>query len=173
MSFAQKMFSFQGRMRRRDWWIGVLILIVAKVVLSACGNAVVGASMFPMMALSSSGEVDLGAMLVKSLEVQAIVSLVLLWPSLAIGFKRLHDRNRPGWWLLVLTALSWVQQGLRFQRLHEGGDLMSMLQPGLPGGLLLLVIVIVGIWLLIEMGFLDGTQGPNKYGPSPKGIEAV
>ena len=26
------------------------------------------------------------------------------------------------------------------------------------------------IWTLIEVGFLDGTQGPNKYGPSPKGV---
>jgi uncharacterized membrane protein YhaH (DUF805 family) len=26
------------------------------------------------------------------------------------------------------------------------------------------------IWSLVETGFLDGTQGPNKYGPSPKGI---
>jgi uncharacterized membrane protein YhaH (DUF805 family) len=26
------------------------------------------------------------------------------------------------------------------------------------------------LWPLIELGFLDGTQGPNQYGPSPKGI---
>jgi uncharacterized membrane protein YhaH (DUF805 family) len=33
------------------------------------------------------------------------------------------------------------------------------------------LIPIVGpLWLLVELGFLDGTQGPNKYGPSPKGI---
>jgi uncharacterized membrane protein YhaH (DUF805 family) len=35
----------------------------------------------------------------------------------------------------------------------------------------ILFIPLVGlIWTLIECGFLDGTQGPNKYGPSPKGI---
>jgi uncharacterized membrane protein YhaH (DUF805 family) len=27
------------------------------------------------------------------------------------------------------------------------------------------------IWALVETGFLDGTPGPNKYGPSPKGIQ--
>ena len=32
-------------------------------------------------------------------------------------------------------------------------------------------IPIVGaIWALIECGFLDGTPGPNKFGPSPKGL---
>ena len=27
------------------------------------------------------------------------------------------------------------------------------------------------IWALVETGFLDGTPGPNKFGPSPKGIQ--
>lgn len=34
-----------------------------------------------------------------------------------------------------------------------------------------LIPFIGGLWALVECGFLDGTQGPNKYGPSPKGIE--
>jgi uncharacterized membrane protein YhaH (DUF805 family) len=33
-----------------------------------------------------------------------------------------------------------------------------------------LIPIIGGIWLLVELGFLDGTQGPNRFGPSPKGI---
>jgi len=31
-----------------------------------------------------------------------------------------------------------------------------------------LIPIIGGIWLLIELGFLDGEPRPNKYGPSPK-----
>lgn len=27
----------------------------------------------------------------------------------------------------------------------------------------------VGIWLFVEVGFLRGTQGPNRYGPDPLG----
>ncbi|WP_421692850.1 DUF805 domain-containing protein [Aestuariivirga sp.] len=30
-----------------------------------------------------------------------------------------------------------------------------------------LVPVIGGIWLLVELGFLHGTNGPNQYGPDP------
>lgn len=30
--------------------------------------------------------------------------------------------------------------------------------------------IIGALWTLVECGFLDGTQGPNKYGPSPKGV---
>ena len=30
--------------------------------------------------------------------------------------------------------------------------------------------IIGALWPLIELGFLDGTPGPNRFGPSPKGI---
>ena len=33
-----------------------------------------------------------------------------------------------------------------------------------------IVYIIGGIWLLIDLGFLDGTPGPNRFGPSPKGL---
>jgi uncharacterized membrane protein YhaH (DUF805 family) len=33
-----------------------------------------------------------------------------------------------------------------------------------------LIPLIGPIWLLVECGFLDGTQGPNDHGPSPKGL---
>lgn len=30
-----------------------------------------------------------------------------------------------------------------------------------------LVPIIGGIWMLIELGILEGTRGPNRYGPDP------
>ncbi|MFO1012474.1 MAG: DUF805 domain-containing protein [Caulobacteraceae bacterium] len=36
--------------------------------------------------------------------------------------------------------------------------------------LLLLFVPLLGLWPMIELAFLDGTHGPNKFGPSPKGI---
>ena len=33
--------------------------------------------------------------------------------------------------------------------------------------LIILVPIIGGLWLLIELGFLKGTDGPNQYGPDP------
>lgn len=38
--------------------------------------------------------------------------------------------------------------------------------------LISLIPLIGGIWAFVECGCLDGTQGPNKFGPSPKGIGA-
>jgi uncharacterized membrane protein YhaH (DUF805 family) len=30
-----------------------------------------------------------------------IVSLVVIWPGLAINIKRWHDRDKSGWWILI------------------------------------------------------------------------
>jgi uncharacterized membrane protein YhaH (DUF805 family) len=35
-------------------------------------------------------------------QVDEWVSLLLAWPALAISAKRWHDRDRSGWWVLVL-----------------------------------------------------------------------
>ncbi len=42
--------------------------------------------------------------------VESIVSLLLAWPTIAISAKRWHDRNRSGWWVLVVLVpvLGWV-----------------------------------------------------------------
>jgi uncharacterized membrane protein YhaH (DUF805 family) len=30
-----------------------------------------------------------------------------------------------------------------------------------------LIPIIGGLWMLIELGFLRGTDGPNRFGPNP------
>ena len=34
-----------------------------------------------------------------------IVSLVFLLPALAVFVRRLHDRNRSGWWILIIITI--------------------------------------------------------------------
>ena len=36
-----------------------------------------------------------------------------------------------------------------------------------PHAVLGIASTIFGVWLIIELGFLRGTPGPNKYGPDP------
>jgi uncharacterized membrane protein YhaH (DUF805 family) len=38
------------------------------------------------------------------------VNLVLLWPIIAVMAKRWHDRDRSGWWVLVLLlpVVGWI-----------------------------------------------------------------
>lgn len=171
MSIADKLFSFQGRLRRRDWWLFAILLTVANMVLAAIGMAVVGGSLMPFMMGARATAFDYGGWLAQRLEVQAVVSLLLLWPSLAVSVKRLHDRDRSGWWLALIYGLIWAQQGLTFMRHSAGVDAFGLANLGFPALVLFLGMVIVGLWLLIELGLLDGSAEENRYGRSPKAID--
>jgi uncharacterized membrane protein YhaH (DUF805 family) len=98
----------------------------------------------------------------------AIVALALLLPQFAAVVRRLHDTGRSGWWLLgfygyvfaaVILFLATFGMTARPQFDGLSGILVAVL--GL-GGLAYL------IWLFV-LTLLDGTNGPNEYGPDPKG----
>ncbi len=131
MNVVTSLFSFQGRMRRRDFWLCFLILIVASCVL----NVIVSMALGPTVIVASADPAANFAAMSGAMRGAGLVALILCWPSLAIGVKRCHDRNQTGWWMLLLF------------------------------------IPIIGFfWWLINLGILDGTPGPNQYGPSPKGF---
>jgi len=130
MNFTQ-LFSFQGRQRRLHFWI---ILIVVAVINGIVYNLTLG----PVYAAAAAGHPAGGGGIASI--IGGLVSLVLLWVSLANSVKRCHDRDKSGWWVLLFWLVS--------------------------------LTIIGAIWPLIELGILDGTPGPNKYGPSPKGVAA-
>ncbi|NPU70018.1 DUF805 domain-containing protein [Bradyrhizobium sp. 83012] len=103
MRLLRFLFSFDGRVSRSAYWLGLVLafaffVVVAVVPPLAFNNAVLG------------------------------LSLLALWPTLAIGAKRCHDRGRSGWYQLV-GLIPFVGQ----------------------------------ITLFIELGFLRGTDGPNRF----------
>lgn len=65
--------------------------------------------------------------------------------------------------ILLYLMLLWIDFALTVKRFHDRGKSGVWYLIGL-------VPLIGGLWILIECGFLDGTQGPNEHGPSPKGI---
>jgi uncharacterized membrane protein YhaH (DUF805 family) len=57
----------------------------------------------------------------------------------------------------------WISIALGIKRCHDRDKSGVFLLVGL-------IPLIGALWLLIDLGFIDGTPGPNKYGPSPKGL---
>lgn len=117
------LFSAQGRIRRSEYWLwGIGVSIVLGIILVAAAVLTGGDShhMSPIFGL-----------------VYLVVLVLGAWTGINLQIKRWHDRDKSGWWVLIVF-----------------------------------VPVIGGLWVLIECGFLDGTQGPNKFGPSPKGLGA-
>lgn len=62
---------------------------------------------------------------------------------------------------LAYIPMGWIGLAINVKRWHDRGK--SGLWILLP-----LVPVIGSLWSLIELGFLPGTDGPNRYGPPPR-----
>jgi uncharacterized membrane protein YhaH (DUF805 family) len=122
--------SFDGRINRQKWWLGLLALVVIQWIVFIVIGMIFGGGMMTGMD-PSNPEAAARAMGVMSIPLVILV-LVFLWPTLALYAKRWHDRDKSGWWTLI---------GL--------------------------IPVIGAVWILVELGFLRGTEGTNQYGPDP------
>lgn len=81
---------FRGRAPRSEFWWFVLFTLIASFVLGLVDSVIVG----PILGLSPlSGH---GAR-----PLDALFSLAILIPSLAVAARRLHDTGRSAWWLLI------------------------------------------------------------------------
>lgn len=95
MSLTQLLFSFEGRIGRAPYWYFVL----AVTLLFGALFAMVGVSMFSSASLTDANAVPQGGGMAAM--AMPIVSLLLLWPSLAISAKRWHDVDKSAWWILI------------------------------------------------------------------------
>ena len=103
--------SIDGRCRRQDYWLRYVLPFVVGSFIAGIIDAFLGLQ--PV--------------------VVSIFSLAALWPFIAVGVRRCHDRDYSGWMLLIS-----------------------------------LIPVIGWLWALIDLGFIAGTTGSNRFGPDPK-----
>lgn len=108
--------DFSGRSRRKEYWMFVLGVFIAVILLSivegiAGLSGMVGGVYGPLT---------------------TIFFLAILIPSIAVQVRRFHDQDKSGWFVLLALI------------------------PFL-GGLVVLVFMC-----------LEGTKGPNRFGPDPK-----
>jgi uncharacterized membrane protein YhaH (DUF805 family) len=97
----------------------------------------------------------------------SLIGLANAWIAFALSVKRLHDRDRTGWWLLwqlliIVLAVFLIIVAIAVPQ--EQGALWYALA-GAAG----LAAFVISIWLFVQIGFLRGTQGPNRFGPDPLG----
>jgi uncharacterized membrane protein YhaH (DUF805 family) len=148
--------EFSGRSRRMEYWLWTLFLCLIwiaflVVMMAIAGAALMGGGGNPVGSIMAMGG---GILIVAALAF--LVWLALLIPSLAVGVRRLHDTERSGWWLGGLILLDFASAILRGS---VGGAL---------GTVFSLAVLVLALVVLVFM-CLDGTKGPNKYGPDPKG----
>jgi uncharacterized membrane protein YhaH (DUF805 family) len=158
--------EFSGRSRRMEFWMWKLFTFLVGLVFWVLLMVMAGGAM--MMGggdPDSMGALGGGALLLLGLYV--LFALGTIIPDLAVTVRRLHDTNRSGWWILaplapylvlLVSFLGGVASG------NEGG----LAAAGVIAILCMLAVFVLGIVLLVFL-FLDGTRGPNRFGPDPKG----
>ena len=134
------LFGFKGRINRAKFWLAALIYAVFFL-------AVVGIT----MSMSSSLDALFGAGL--------IAYIPLIVSGIAVGIKRLHDRDKSGWWLLLFYV------GPLF--INMVGVYVLGAEESTLSQILLYVSFAINIWAIVELGFLRGTIGGNQYGGDP------
>jgi uncharacterized membrane protein YhaH (DUF805 family) len=140
------LFSFKGRISRREYWQFWLAYVPALVVFRVI-----------------TGSID-------SIVVQAFPPVVTIWPCLALFVKRLHDTDWSAWWATAAfggTAIVVILLGAvsgRLIPLSELAHLAAVL--GWITSLAYLGAVLV--WMVVFFRLLmRGTVGPNRFGADP------
>ncbi len=176
-NFIGNFVGFNGRLNRQPFWISGIVLALAGVVINWVLLSVTGANgVIDVQSLVSGGATteQISAMILdlsrRSGWISLVTFIVLLYPVAAICVKRRHDRNNSGldvWIYMGLTLVVGLVQalGLGMTVIDVGGITVPSPTPLL--SVLGIVVGIFAIYLLVVMGFLKGTAGPNNYGPDP------
>lgn len=135
--------EFKGRSRRKEYWSFVLLTVAIFAALYFVEG---------LLDLSVHGQGPL----------TLLFQLAILLPMLAVGARRLHDTGRSGWWLLAGYGPLLVSTLLPFLGVAD-----------LDLAMILLVVALVGFVVLLIFMILEGTRGPNPYGPDPKAGEGA
>lgn len=143
MSFAAKLFSFEGRIGRGDWWTLGGLVMIAQVAISVLVFQAQG-GFGPPVPLDALGKPAAdpsafrGAGPLGVLLAIMVAGLAGAWPNLALSVKRWHDRDKGAAWVLI-NFIPWVGP----------------------------------LWATVELGLLGGTPGGNRYGPEPGATRSI
>lgn len=152
------LLSFEGRITRARFWLGFVIYVLASSVIYAF--AVVTASLWPR---PDQPHETLWTIAFVCGALLAIIGMLnaFAW-LLAVGTKRLHDRAKSGAWMLVFIVPYW---GLEIASDALGDNRAIAIGLSIAGWAF-------GVWALVELGLLRGTDGPNQYGDDPLATSA-
>ncbi len=79
LNVMKNYITFDGRARRKEYWMFFLINIIILLVLSIVDGVLFGGTAI----------------------LSGIYALIQFLPQLAVSVRRLHDTDRSGWWILL------------------------------------------------------------------------
>jgi len=164
MSLLHLLFDFSGRINRGKYWLAVVLwLVFWAIALPACllaGFYILGANLVDGELPSGGDWLEKWVYMTLDYVVLFIILLILVsvsWTSaFAIGIKRLHDRNKNGWLIVLFYVTPSIFAGIA-----------NTSEQAVVSFVFGLASFVISIWGLVELGFLRRTVGLNAYGLDP------
>jgi uncharacterized membrane protein YhaH (DUF805 family) len=146
----RKYAVFSGRARRREFWGFLVVSFLISFFLI----------LIDWIAVNYSG------MPIKTGLLFQFYAAAILFPSLAVTVRRLHDVGKPGWFLWFSPGAIWPLGFVLYVYLNRQtrADFLAPL-------FIFLGTVVFGYFFLLMVW--DSQPGVNRYGPNPKGINAA
>ena len=89
----KKYAVFQGRARRKEFWMFYLFNMIVTFVLSGIASSIA------ISGAAADGTMSVGATVVYI--ILGVYSLVILLPALGLAVRRLHDIGKGGGWIFI------------------------------------------------------------------------
>jgi uncharacterized membrane protein YhaH (DUF805 family) len=144
-------FGFEGRINRARCWRASLLNSLCLLVFMLLVPPNIGASFH-------DADPKWAVPFTIALLVGTVGSAILIgtWCFAAIGIKRLHDRNKSGWWMVLFFIVPPLLE-----------KLWDWLDNPTAAILVSLLVAVLSVWSFVEIFCLRGTRGPNRFGSDP------
>jgi uncharacterized membrane protein YhaH (DUF805 family) len=142
MALVDLFFGPRGRINRAKYFLAVLLW------------SVVGICVITLVYFTTGS--------LNSVEAWILITIFVVpagWSTLVLGFKRLHDRNKTGWWMLLFYLAPYVLNNIATSAERDGNFKVEVIS--------IVVGLVIELWAFVELVCLRGTTGPNQYGPDP------
>jgi uncharacterized membrane protein YhaH (DUF805 family) len=148
MDLKSLLFAFDGRINRARYWFSLLL----------CSGVLATFLAILLIAFNCLDPSDRRSLLgmLPVLLLAAPMVVVMIWVTAATMIKRLHDRNKSGWWIVPFLVLPGIVD--RIDGRLAGPSLAYAISAIVAG---------VGVWCFVETLCLKGTDGSNRFGPDP------
>jgi uncharacterized membrane protein YhaH (DUF805 family) len=151
MGLRSFLFSFEGRINRAKYWLVALISVIA-------GMFILMRSLFALADRVNDADPATIATVFPILFYAIAYPLIAVstWIYAATSVKRLHDRNKSGWWIVPFCVLPILLP-----------DVAGRLGNSYAAFFIGLIAFVLSIWSFVETFCLRGTRGPNRFRPDP------
>jgi len=182
----RKYVTFSGRASRSEFWFFILAIFLLSAVASILDSIIFGPQVNMVFKLQQNSSGEMSQSIIQNTHygsgwISNILGILTFLPSISVGWRRMHDIGRPGWYplalvgivtaLLAVTLLAFQVEVPVSEAARASMPLLpeTMMLPRPPAPLIITTILgAFGSFFLIIWWLTRPSQThSNKFGPNP------